>query len=266
VVADIDGTLIARGTTATPVVADAVAEAHAGGLRVGFATGRLPVGVRELQGQLRPEGPHIVHNGAQIVADDGQPIRTWPLEREPGRQLVELCLERRLYAEFFVADELFVTDLREAARPMWDQISGEPDGLVEELDLDEVQLVKSNVMVFEADELPGVLTAIRRIGLVAEPSATPVLPNTAVVNVTSPEADKGSGLIYVAGHLGISLAEVVAVGDGPNDLSMLAVAGTAIAMGQAPSSVCEAAHVVVPEVEADGVAHALRAAAAWQSR
>jgi hypothetical protein len=48
VVADVDGTLIARGTTATPVVAEAVGEAHAAGLAVGFATGRLPVGLRDL--------------------------------------------------------------------------------------------------------------------------------------------------------------------------------------------------------------------------
>jgi Cof subfamily protein (haloacid dehalogenase superfamily) len=263
VVADVDGTLIARGTTATPIVAEAVGEAHAAGLRVGFATGRLPFGVRDLHGQLRPEGPHIVHNGAQ-VRTEGRPLRTWPIPRAAARRLVELCLANGIYAEFYVGEEFVVTDRREAARTHWDTVTGEPSGLVEELDLDAVELIRGTVVVFSAPELPDVLTAVRRLGLAAEFAGSPLFPGATFVNAISPEADKGKGLVFAAGHLGIGLDEVVAVGDGQNDVSMLAVAGTAVAMGQAPADVIQAAHVVVPEVEADGVAHALRAAAEWR--
>ena len=262
VVADVDGTLIARGTTATPVVAEAVRDAHAAGLRVGFATGRLPVGLQELHGQLEPEGPHIVHNGAQ-VREQGRPLRTWPLERDPARRLAEFCLAQGLYAELYVGEGAYSTDRREDVRAAWEALV-RPQGLVTELDLAVTEVVKATVLVFVPRDIPAVVTAIRRLGLVAEPSVSAVLPRANFINVTSPEADKGTGLAYAAAHLGIGLDEVVAVGDGPNDLSMLAVAGTAMAMGQAPGPVHEIAHVVVPEVEADGVAHALRAAAAWR--
>ena len=56
----------------------------------------------------------------------------------------------------------------------------------------------------------------------------------------------------------------MAIGDEVNDLSMLMRAGTAVAMGQAPEVVREAAHLTVAEVTGDGVAFALRAAlAGW---
>jgi Cof subfamily protein (haloacid dehalogenase superfamily) len=262
-VADVDGTLIARGTTATPVVAEAVREAHETGLRVGFATGRLPVGMDDLHGQLQPEGPHVVHNGAQ-VREGGRPLHTWPLPPGAAQQVVEICGEFDLYGEFYVGEDLFVTDRREAVRPVWEQISGEPDGLVTELDLATTETIKGTLIIFEGADVPDVLARLQALGLASEASFATPLPAVTFANVTSPEADKGRGVAFVAEYLGIGTDAIVAVGDGPNDLSMLAVAGTAIAMGQAPAEVHEAAHVIVPEVEADGVAHALRAAAEWR--
>jgi hypothetical protein len=263
VVADVDGTLIARGTTATPVVAEAVGEAHAAGLIVGFATGRLPVGLRDLHGQLKPEGPHIVHNGAQ-VRFEGRALQTWSLSPQQARELADFCLAGGLYAEFYIADGFIVTDYRQEAVPHWEQVVGEPAGLISQVDLDAVEIIKATIVAFDPQQLPGIFTEVAKLGLLTGPATSPLAPGMTFVNVTSPQADKGQALVYVAGHLGCGLDEVVAVGDGMNDLSMLAVAGTAVAMGQAPHEVRQRAHVLVPEVEADGVAHALRAAAAWR--
>ncbi len=264
VVADVDGTLIAQGTTATPVVAEAVQFATAAGLRVGFATGRLPAGLTDLQGQLRLAGPHVVHNGAQ-VREHGRPVHTWPIDRASAALLVDWCLNSGRYAEFYVGEEFVVTDRRADARKAWDLISGEPDGLTSDVRWPAVDLIKATVVVNDGRDLPATLVGVRRLGLVAEPSTSPMFPGQNFINVTSPEADKGRAVSWLARYLGLGLDEVVAVGDGPNDLSMLAVAGTAIAMGQAPLEVLEQAHLVVPEVNADGVAHALYAAAHWNS-
>ncbi len=263
VVADIDGTLIASGTRATDVVAAAVAEAHAAGLRVGFATGRLPAGLRDLERQLDPAGPHIVHNGAEVLAD-GRPVRTWPLDPGDTERLRAVCLQHGFYAEFFLREGFLVTDRREAARGFWELISGEPDGLVAGVDVRAAEIVKATVVAFSAAELDRVKAVLEPLGLVAEAAPSPLFPGRAFVNVGSAEADKGRALRVAAEHLGVGLGSVVAVGDGLNDVSMLALAGTAVAMGQAPQAVRDAAHVIVPEVHADGVAHALRAAAAWR--
>ena len=118
-------------------------------------------------------------------------------------------------------------------------------------------------MAYQGRGVDELLTGLRAMGLVAETSTSPVFPGDEFLNVTSPQADKGRAVQWAADHLGIGIDGVVAVGDGLNDLSMLTVAGTAIAMGQAPAVVRETAHLIVPEVAADGVAHALAAAASW---
>jgi hydroxymethylpyrimidine pyrophosphatase-like HAD family hydrolase len=179
---------------------------------------------------------------------------------------VDLCLARGLYAEFYVGEQFVVSDWREAMRPAWASISGDPDGLVEELDLDATELIKATIVAFAPDELAAIVDAVRSLGLVPGEAPSPLMPDASFVNVNSPEADKGKGLAFAARHLSIGFDEVVAVGDGANDVAMLAVAGTAVAMGQAAPAVHEAAHVIVPEVEADGVAHALRAAAHWRGQ
>jgi Cof subfamily protein (haloacid dehalogenase superfamily) len=239
-----------------------VAEATAAGLRVGFATGRLPAGLRDLHDQLQVPGPHIVHNGAQVREFDA-PVHTWSIERAVAARLVDWCMNRGLYAEFYIGDQFVVTERQAAAQVYWDLISGDPDGVVGEIDWREVDLIKATVVAYQGRGVDELLAGLRGFGLVAETSTSPVFPGDEFLNVTSPQADKGRAVQWAADHLGIGMDGVVAVGDGLNDLSMLTVAGTAIAMGQAPAVVQEAAHLIVPEVAADGVAHALAAAASW---
>jgi len=68
---------------------------------------------------------------------------------------------------------------------------------------------------------------------------------------------KASGLAHVAGQLGVDRADVLAIGDGRNDIEMLEWAGRGVAMGQAIEPVREAADAVAPPVAEDGVADEL---------
>ena len=65
---------------------------------------------------------------------------------------------------------------------------------------------------------------------------------------------KAYGIQLLAQELGIEQAEVMAIGDEENDLSMIAYAGVGVAMGNAISAVKEAADVVTATNEEDGVA------------
>lgn len=262
VVADVDGTLIGAGTTASPRVAAAVADARAAGLVVGFATGRLPAGVTELHAQLALPGPHIVHNGAQVRLR-GAPVALWPLAPAQTRTLIEACAEHGWYAELYIGDGFVVTDRRETARPHWEHVTGPPAGLVTDVDLEDVEVIKATLIATSVDEVTAMVAAVEALDLVAGPAGSPVTPGLMYVNVTSRDADKGRALVAAARELGVELPAVAAIGDGANDLSMLGVAGTAVAMGGSPPQVVAAAHLVAPAVGDDGVALALDALAVW---
>jgi hydroxymethylpyrimidine pyrophosphatase-like HAD family hydrolase len=77
---------------------------------------------------------------------------------------------------------------------------------------------------------------------------------TAWLDLAPVGVDKASGLQHVADKLGISAADVLAIGDGRNDIEMLQWAGRGIAMGQAIEEVIAAADGVTDSVFEDGAA------------
>jgi HAD superfamily hydrolase (TIGR01484 family) len=77
---------------------------------------------------------------------------------------------------------------------------------------------------------------------------------TAWLDLAPEGVSKAAGLDSVCARLGVDQRDVLAIGDGRNDLEMLRWAGRGVAMGQAPLEVQEAADAVTETVENDGVA------------
>jgi hypothetical protein len=77
------------------------------------------------------------------------------------------------------------------------------------------------------------------------------------IELTAKGVDKGNALRVVGSRFGILSEEMIAVGDGENDLSMLAAAGLPIAMGNASPEVQRAAKIVTSSNTEDGVAVAI---------
>jgi HAD superfamily hydrolase (TIGR01484 family) len=77
---------------------------------------------------------------------------------------------------------------------------------------------------------------------------------TAWLDLAPEGVSKAAGLESVCERLGVDPSDVLAIGDGRNDLEMLRWAGRGVAMGQAPLEVQEAADDVTETVENDGAA------------
>jgi len=75
-----------------------------------------------------------------------------------------------------------------------------------------------------------------------------------LVEASAPGVHKGTALAELAASLGIEPACVVAFGDMPNDLPMLAWAGTGVAMGNADPLLHAVADRVTADNDEDGVA------------
>ena len=80
---------------------------------------------------------------------------------------------------------------------------------------------------------------------------------TAWLDLAPTGVSKASGLTSVCARLGVDAGDVLAIGDGRNDVEMLRWAGRGVAMGQAPLEVQEAADFVTSTVQDDGAAQEL---------
>jgi Cof subfamily protein (haloacid dehalogenase superfamily) len=79
----------------------------------------------------------------------------------------------------------------------------------------------------------------------------------AELTVFAPGVSKGTATLELCRQLSISPEEVVAIGDGPNDLTLLRMAGLGVAMGNASAEVKSVAQAIVPSNQENGVVVAL---------
>lgn len=78
-----------------------------------------------------------------------------------------------------------------------------------------------------------------------------------LIELSAPGITKGTGLARLADELGIAAADVLAVGDMPNDLPMLHWAGHGVAMANSHPTVLAAANETTRANNEDGLAHLL---------
>lgn len=265
VVCDVDGTLVGPSDLSSPEVLDAFGRALASGLHLGYATGRARDGVARLHEQLGASGPHVLHNGAEIRFD-GVTLAAWNLTPQQVDDLLAIAHGRDdTYVEIYLESGFLASSADERARPHWEILGSGPSGVIEAAtQVDGSAVMKATFAVFDRSVVAELEKQITAIGLLAGSAESPRTPDLVYINATHPDADKGRAVARAAAELGIGLEHVIAIGDAQNDLSMLRVAGTAIAMGQASDEVRAASHLVVPDVEAHGVAVALDAAVAWR--
>jgi Cof subfamily protein (haloacid dehalogenase superfamily) len=266
VVCDVDGTLIGPEELSTPAVAQAIERAQAAGIRVGFATGRMRDGVSGLQRQLGARGPHVLHNGAEVRAD-GTTVASWTLTPQQVDALLALAHEHEdLYLEVYGESGFHVSAMDERARPHWDLLRAEPLGVLRQAaELGDMPVPKATFAVFTDAALEWLEERLASLDAEVGSAGSPRTPGLVFTNVNRPGATKGAAIAAAAEHLAIGTDAVAAIGDAGNDRSMLAVAGTAIAMGQAEPEIIAAAHLVTRSVDDDGVAAALDALIAWSA-
>ncbi|GEM_PF-3689483 len=80
---------------------------------------------------------------------------------------------------------------------------------------------------------------------------------TDFIEVYSAETSKGEAMRFLAKHLAIQTKEVLAFGDGDNDIALFEAAGTSVAMANATENLRKKAGYATLHYNEDGVAHYL---------
>jgi HAD superfamily hydrolase (TIGR01484 family) len=243
---DIDGTLLHADGRVSPAVREAVRRAAAAGVHVVLSTGRATYGAASVAETLDlTDGLVVASNGAVTFS-------YWPVEvlssvTFDARETVKLLLEH--VPDALVAVEVIGRGYRVNRQFPDGEITGEmwiQD--VDELVAEPVTRVIIRDPSLSAEEF---IELAERLGLHGTNYA---VGYTAWLDLAPDGVSKASALAEVADRLGVPRTDVLAIGDGRNDVEMLRWAGRGVAMGGAPLEVQAAADDVTEDVHRDGVA------------
>ncbi|MER7150857.1 Cof-type HAD-IIB family hydrolase [Streptomyces lydicus] len=268
---DLDGTLLHDDKTVSDRTIAALAAAERAGIEVFFVTGRPARWMGVVSDHVHGHGLAICANGAAVVDlhRGGRIVEVSPLERTIALDVVDalrnaapgtsFAVERTsgihyepqyppllldpaavvAPAEKLLAED-FVTPLS-ATGSAGDPAPAFPDQPVIKL------------LAHHPDLEPDAFLALARTVAGHLASFTRSSP-TALLEISGPGVSKAGTLAHCCAERGISPEEVVAFGDMPNDMEMLAWAGTSYAMANAHPEVLAATTGRTASNNDDGVA------------
>lgn len=261
---DLDGTLLTRDKRLTTENEAALREASRRGVFVVPVTGRPCAGIPQEVSDLRFIVYAITSNGA-VTTDlrEKKIIRARCMTPQTAALVIERSEGENVIREYFargygyhdaasrqlLRERFGGTPVIEYLRRSRIPVEDFPASLMAEID----EIENISIMCRTPDQREKIrekleeLTGIRII-----------LPWKTDLEITSDRADKGEALLALGSMLGLRQEEIMAIGDGNNDLGLMKAAGLSIAMGNSDPDVLEAADHVTEDNEHDGVAQAIR--------
>ena len=256
IVLDLDGTLTNRNKEITPRTRKVLLEAQQKGKIVVLASGRSSFGVLPLARELELEryGGYILSFNGGIIIDcrTGKVVFQKELPVDMNRRIVELSVEHRVNLMTY-QDDLLITN-----NPDCEYVQLEAK--INHLTIRQVEdmasyvdfAVPKMIMTDDGDYLATVEGKVKAaLGknlsvYRSEPFFLEILPKG---------IDKAQCLAKLLELLGVQREEMIACGDGYNDLTMIQYAGLGVAMENAVLPVRSAADFITFSNNDDGVAH-----------
>ena len=268
---DLDGTLLDSQKRLSEANRAALEEAAAKGVHIVPTTGRffgmMPQAVRDLPFVRYA----ITINGAQVYdreTDTAIVREEMPLDMAldiisllDGYDVIYDCYRSnwgwmteslQAKAEDYATDAHYLKMVREFRKPVPD-LKEYLKSTAAEGDVQKVMLFARNTPGSESVTKAITEAVSERFPSIKTTSST---WNNLELNIAT--AHKGNSLKRFAEHLGYTLDNCMALGDGTNDLSMIEAAGLGVAMSNAHPLVLAAANHVTASNDEDGVAKAIR--------
>jgi HAD superfamily hydrolase (TIGR01484 family) len=252
VATDLDGTLVHSDGSITPRTRAALTAAEDAGTTVVFVTGRPLRWAREVFEHVGGHGLAIVSNGALVwdVAED-RPRVVRPIEPATG---LAVCADLRAAVPGTTYAVETLAGI--ALEPEFVERHPVPPG-ARRGPVDDVFDAPAVKLLARHEELGPQEFWDRAEAVVGDRVEITWSSRSTLLEMSAHDVTKASTLGLLCAELGIDAADVVAFGDMPNDLPLLAWAGTAYAMANAHPTVLAAAARVAPSNDDDGVAQVL---------
>jgi Cof subfamily protein (haloacid dehalogenase superfamily) len=251
---DLDGTIVDRDGAIIRGAAEAIRSVLARGIAVTLATGRMYQPTSRFAAELNISVPLICYQGALIREPrDGEVLWHKPLPGSLARSVLDQIRCEGLHRYAYIDGAIYVEQRRED-----DSRYARHNGVELHLVDDLVALLERQPTELAArGDAAEVESLMARIRMTCGADVIVNKIHTSFCEIAHGESGKGNALKYLAGWLGVPQSQTVAIGDSPNDVSMLEWAGLGIVVGDAPSEVRAAADWVVSNGAEDSFSEAI---------
>jgi len=252
---DMDGTMLNGDRELSDRVKLAIQQVRKKGVKVVLSSGRNFNGIKRFIDKLGLDELVMNLNGALVYDSSGENlVFSESIDSKACKSVIEICEECGAFVILFIGKEAYVDKYTKEAEffENHDKVKVTPVGMLSKFYTN--QPAAKLMMVGENVELQRIRTKIQS-SLGDKTNVAFSLPY--FLEVYSSKISKGLMLQKVAEYYGIKTEEVIAMGDGENDLSMIEYAGLGIAMGNAMESVKKRADFITKSNTEDGVAYAL---------
>ncbi|MGM0397114.1 MAG: Cof-type HAD-IIB family hydrolase [Bacillota bacterium] len=259
---DMDGTLLDSNNQISERTTKAIKMAREKGIQVVLATGRVLKSALYYADLLSLDSYIAACNGAILVDGSSKIIYRKPIDKKKLEKIMEIGHDMSVYFHFYNEDTFYTRTYIKEIVEYYSSSKGKFKGQSIDVDIYESIediLSRENLDIFKflfIDNDLEKLTLLRsNLNYIEGISTSKSWSNN--LEVMEEGVSKGRSLEYLCSIMNIPLSSTMAIGDNENDLSMLALAGISVGMGNSARAVLEKADHITSGNDEDGVAKAI---------
>ena len=260
---DMDGTLLNEKKHIDKAQKEAIHEAIEAGIKIVLCTGRPLYGIlpfyKELElHELDSEGYVILNNGCSIhMTKSWKLIDQVSFSSDDIEYLYKFCEGYDI--NFTMVNDVYYFNIGRKPTSELTKDAGFVFADITDISLDEAKSGKHKIMKIMFLGNPEIMADFQEKNEnIIKSKYSGVLSQSYVYEVFPKDNNKGTGLKKLAEKLGIKREEVMAIGDGNNDIEMFEYANYSVAMKNATELAKKTAKYETDSNENDGVAKAIR--------
>lgn len=255
IVMDLDDTLVKADGTISERTINAVQKAQENGIYVVLASGRAESGIFPVAKQLNlceNTGYVLSFNGGKIFKyGENTPVYECGVNEEQIKLLYKLGVENDVSVLTYSSTQVIASRIDEYVE-LEGTLANMPVRIAENFTEESPKVVGKIMYLAEPKHL---LEVKEKLAPILEKDLYAATSKPFFLEYTNKTVNKGKSLIKLAEIVGVKIEEIIACGDGNNDISMLETAGLGVAMENASDKVKGHADIVTKSCENDGVAH-----------
>lgn len=242
---DLDGTIVVNSQI-SPNLIDFIKRLS--GLKIIFASGRMSSSMKILLQKYELHGIEIAYNGAMI--NDEEKLYNFCLDRKDANAVIDFLREEKVHRQIYVDDVLYVEEENEFSR-MYSIQSGIGYNLVGDLKKIIENGCTYKVLSFD---LPEKIKELKQKSMsVLKDNADIFKSSSVYLEFVRKGINKKFAVEFLSNKFGFSFEDVVAFGDGENDLELLEAAGISFAMIPGNEKNSQIATYTVANEDGEGV-------------